>query len=106
MKRINLNSLLGPAKLFASLIKNLSPPPALLFLFYNKIKIRGGRVDDLEVLKFIKSELSFLASKEVGYITISKKYKTATYSIQSFNIIKDLIIPIFNSFPNFYFIIK
>lgn len=56
-------------------------------------------MNDLEVLKFIKSKLSYLAGKEASVFTISEKNKTATFTIQNFNFIKELIFPIFNVYP-------
>jgi NADH:ubiquinone oxidoreductase subunit 3 (subunit A) len=53
-------------------------------------------LDDIEVLKYIKQELSSLANKEVGIIQISKTKNLVSYTIQKFDIIKELIIPIFN----------
>jgi NADH-ubiquinone oxidoreductase chain 3 len=53
-------------------------------------------LDDLEVLKYIKYELSSIIGKEVGLIYTSEIRKLVTYTIQDFNIIKELIIPIFN----------
>lgn len=52
--------------------------------------------DAIEVLKYIKTELSSLVCKEVGIIHISKTKNLVSYTIQNFDIIKEFIIPIFN----------
>lgn len=71
-------------------------------IFYRRTEVGfrfiiGLHLNDLEVLKFIKSELNYLSGKEVGIINIFEN--SVKFSIQNFYLIKELIIPIFKVFP-------
>lgn len=56
-------------------------------------------IDDVEVLKKIKLELSQLAGKEVGSISISNSIPRASLTFNDFSFLTCFIIPIFNAYP-------
>ena len=75
-------------------IRHNSKTKQLAFVFRIHLHL-----DDLAVLQRIKNELSLIAGREIGGISINGKKNTAELTIGEFNIIKNLIIPILNEYP-------